>query len=74
VDDFPRRPDGAAVGFAQGLMTEADAEDGHRPRASLMRSMRQPASWGRPAPGEHQHGVPFAGVDLLHDAARRQLR
>ena len=63
MDDLARRADGAAVGFAQSLMAEADTEDGHlttgqfdeiNQAARLVGSAR---AWG-----EHQHGIPFCGT------------
>ncbi|MNF89363.1 hypothetical protein D3C84_718860 [compost metagenome] len=73
VDYLLRRADGAAVGFAQRLMTEADAEDRH-PAAGQLDEIDEAAGLvgGARSRREHQHRIPITGFDLLHDAGRRQ--
>ena len=73
VDDLARRADGAAVGFAQSLMAEADTEDGHLTAGQFDQIDEATRLVGGARPRrEHQHGVPFAGGNLAHDAAGRQ--
>jgi hypothetical protein len=52
VKDLARLADIAAVGFDNGLVAEADADDRQLARMRVSNSGMQPASLGVPGPGE----------------------
>ena len=73
VDDLPGRADGAAIVFTDGLVPQADAENGHL-AAAQADELKHAAGFVRRTGtgGEHQHRVIGAGGDLGIDLRGRQ--